>query len=36
MSELPTEPPSVWETSATLFQRWRDGESVRSTTSCGC
>ena len=26
MSELPTETPSLWETSASLFQRWRDGE----------
>ncbi len=26
MSELPTETPSVWESSASLFQRWRDGE----------
>jgi RNA polymerase sigma factor (sigma-70 family) len=27
MSELPTESPSVWEAAATLFERWRDGES---------
>jgi RNA polymerase sigma factor (sigma-70 family) len=26
MSELPTETPSVWEASARLFERWRDGE----------
>jgi RNA polymerase sigma factor (sigma-70 family) len=26
MSERPTETPSVWESSASLFQRWRDGE----------
>jgi RNA polymerase sigma factor (sigma-70 family) len=26
MSELPTESPSVWESAATLFERWRDGE----------
>jgi RNA polymerase sigma factor (sigma-70 family) len=27
MSELPTESPSVWEAAATLFERWRAGES---------
>jgi RNA polymerase sigma factor (sigma-70 family) len=27
MSELPTESPSVWETAASLFERWRGGES---------
>ena len=27
MSELPTESPSVWETSASLFERWRDGDT---------
>lgn len=27
MSELPTEQRSVWETAASLFGRWRDGES---------
>ena len=27
MSELPTESPSVWEAAATLFERWRDGDS---------
>jgi RNA polymerase sigma factor (sigma-70 family) len=27
MSELPTETPSLWEQSASLFQRWRAGES---------
>ena len=27
MSELPTESPSVWETAASLFERWRAGES---------
>jgi RNA polymerase sigma factor (sigma-70 family) len=26
MSELPTESRSVWETSASHFQRWRDGD----------
>jgi RNA polymerase sigma factor (sigma-70 family) len=26
MSELPTESRSVWETAASLFARWRDGE----------
>ena len=26
MSERPTESPSVWETAAGLFSRWRDGE----------
>ena len=26
MSERPTESPSVWETAAGLFARWRDGE----------
>jgi RNA polymerase sigma factor (sigma-70 family) len=27
MSELPTESRSVWETAASLFERWRGGES---------
>ncbi len=27
MSEIPTETPSLWEVSASLFQRWRAGES---------
>lgn len=27
MSELPTESRSVWETSASHFQRWRDGDA---------
>ena len=27
MSELPTETPSLWESSAGLFQRWRDGDA---------
>jgi RNA polymerase sigma factor (sigma-70 family) len=27
MSELPTETPSMWETSASLFERWRAGDS---------
>jgi RNA polymerase sigma factor (sigma-70 family) len=27
MSELPTESRSVWETAASLFERWRDGET---------
>jgi RNA polymerase sigma factor (sigma-70 family) len=27
MSELPTETPSLWERSASLFERWRAGES---------
>jgi RNA polymerase sigma factor (sigma-70 family) len=27
MSELPTETPSLWETSASLFERWRAGDS---------
>lgn len=26
MTRLPTEPESVWEASATHFQRWRDGD----------
>jgi len=28
MSETPTESPTVWETSASLFERWRDGDSA--------
>lgn len=28
MSELPTETPSLWETSASHFERWRAGESA--------
>jgi len=28
MSELPTESRSVWETAASLFEGWRDGESA--------
>ncbi len=27
MSEVPTDTPSLWEVSASLFQRWRAGES---------
>jgi RNA polymerase sigma factor (sigma-70 family) len=28
MSELPTETPSMWVTSASLFERWRAGEAA--------